>query len=289
MYELNPSSVIARKLSGRFMQIKKKDDSLTSFELGAENATLIQSENFIESKYHMNLDFTSQNSESNAVIDATRCGICFINFDKSSLVPKTNNSCRSLTDCVNKEENISQEDIVEILCGHEFCKSCCEQYLTIKIEEGNVIDIVCPQVDCFAIIPPETVAGLVSPEVAKKYLQFDLKAFVDSNPTIKWCPSPGCGMAVKNPRLVAQSTSNELLAIDYSQSVDCGVGHYFCWDCLQEGHEPATCQNWKDWYGANFIFLNWFPKINRVATFVDFLKFLSTKFTHLQLQLEFYE
>lgn len=20
------------------------------------------------------------------------------------------------------------------------------------------------------------------------------------------------------------------------------------WDCLQEGHEPASCENWKDWF-----------------------------------------
>ena len=22
----------------------------------------------------------------------------------------------------------------------------------------------------------------------------------------------------------------------------------FSWDCLQEGHEPASCENWKDWF-----------------------------------------
>ncbi len=35
---------------------------------------------------------------------------------------------------------------------------------------------------------------------------------------------------------------------DFSRSVDCGNGHYYCWECLQEGHEPASCQNWKDWF-----------------------------------------
>jgi hypothetical protein len=23
---------------------------------------------------------------------------------------------------------------------------------------------------------------------------------------------------------------------------------FFSWDCLQEGHEPASCENWKDWF-----------------------------------------
>jgi hypothetical protein len=25
-------------------------------------------------------------------------------------------------------------------------------------------------------------------------------------------------------------------------------GFLFSWDCLQEGHEPASCENWKDWF-----------------------------------------
>lgn len=23
---------------------------------------------------------------------------------------------------------------------------------------------------------------------------------------------------------------------------------FYSWDCLQEGHEPASCENWKDWF-----------------------------------------
>lgn len=45
----------------------------------------------------------------------------------------------------------------------------------MKIEEGNVGDIVCPQVDCFAIIPHDVVESLVNKETAQKYLHFDLK------------------------------------------------------------------------------------------------------------------
>lgn len=84
-------------------------------------------------------------------------------------------------------------------------------------------------------------------------INFGLKAFVDSNPEIKWCPYPECGMAVRNPRLNLENENYEQnqsagLIREYSRSVDCGNGHYFCWDCLQEGHQPATCQHWKDWF-----------------------------------------
>lgn len=61
-----------------------------------------------------------------------------------------------------------------------------------------------------------------------------IKAFVDSNPTIKWCPFPGCGMAVRNPNLnTNQNTETDQHGDqnckEFSSTVDCGSGHYFCW------------------------------------------------------------
>ena len=108
----------------------------------------------------------------------------------------------------------------------------------MKIEEGNVSDIVCPQVNCFTIISNETIERLVSKETAKRYLHFDIKAFVDSNPNIKWCPYPGCGNAIKNPKSLENKTNaivlsddqeNQPIVNDIFMSVDCGQGHYSCW------------------------------------------------------------
>ena len=33
-----------------------------------------------------------------------------------------------------------------------------------------------------------------------------------------------------------------------SHAVDCGNGHIFCWECLGDAHEPASCDNWKLWH-----------------------------------------
>ena len=35
---------------------------------------------------------------------------------------------------------------------------------------------------------------------------------------------------------------------EFAMTANCGQGHFFCWDCAREGHEPATCQNWRDWF-----------------------------------------
>lgn len=57
---------------------------------------------------------------------------------------------------------------------------------------------------------------------------------MESNPSMKWCPSPGCARAVKVPKI--EKIDDEILAISFSappptvsHAVDCGNGHYFCW------------------------------------------------------------
>ncbi|CAG2212299.1 ANKIB1 [Mytilus edulis] len=110
----------------------------------------------------------------------------------------------------------------------------------------------------------KVIESVVSRAMARRYLQFDIKVFyqsfkviesvvsramardiyslVESNPNIKWCPFPGCGQAVKMPETYIKLPS------DTSKAVDCGKGHLFCWECLGEAHEPASCENWKKWY-----------------------------------------
>ncbi len=64
--------------------------------------------------------------------------------------------------------------------------------------------------------------------MAKKYLQYDIKSFVDTNPNIRWCPHPGCGQAVQKP---PQEYDIEDISPD-CLFVHCGNDHYFCWYVL---------------------------------------------------------
>ena len=60
--------------------------------------------------------------------------------------------------------------------------------------------------------------------MTQRYLQFDIKAFVESHPTIRWCPYPDCHRAVRI------TTPNDTPG-DAQQptTVHCGNEHYFCW------------------------------------------------------------
>ncbi len=254
--ESNSNVVIARKLSARRFSENKIDhnnnakNKINNIIIDSENIAynnLAYTENQIanqqtsinqENNYIQIDDKQSDNCQNvdlnDSLANSNFCNICFNSYTTFGPSSSSNEKARC--------------ELVKNLCGHKFCRACWKEYLTMKIHEGNVSDIICPEVDCSAIIPPEIVESLVSKETAEKYLQFDLKAFVDSNPSIKWCPFPGCGMAVKSPRVGNETTQESEQHNECFKSVDCGNGHYFCWNCLQEGHEPATCQNWKDWF-----------------------------------------
>ncbi|RUS73894.1 hypothetical protein EGW08_018345 [Elysia chlorotica] len=152
------------------------------------------------------------------------------------------------------------EEPVHMTCSHRFCKHCWEKYLNLKIQEGDAHHITCPAYSCSMLVPVEIIEGIVSRDMALRYLQFDIKAFVDSNPDMKWCPAPGCGQAVKLPDIDglgagkggredgAYGNRYSKIPQDTSRGVDCGMGHYFCWECLEESHEPCSCENWIRWF-----------------------------------------
>ncbi|XP_060104486.1 ankyrin repeat and IBR domain-containing protein 1 isoform X3 [Heteronotia binoei] len=141
------------------------------------------------------------------------------------------------------------EDPVDMPCGHEFCRACWEAFLNMKIQEGEAHNIFCPAYDCFQLVPVEIIESVVSKEMDKRYLQFDIKAFVENNPSIKWCPTPGCERAVRLTRQGSNTTGSEALSFPLlrAPAVDCGKGHLFCWECLGDAHEPCDCETWKNW------------------------------------------
>ncbi|XP_069107789.1 uncharacterized protein [Argopecten irradians] len=141
-----------------------------------------------------------------------------------------------------------EEEPVHMACKHQFCRCCWKEYLNLKIQEGDAHHITCPGFQCGKLVPVEIIENIVSREMARRYLQFDIKAFVDSNPSIKWCPFPGCGRAVRLPELDGNNQTPRQLPADTSRAVDCGNKHYFCWDCGGEAHEPCSCENWTKWY-----------------------------------------
>lgn len=143
----------------------------------------------------------------------------------------------------------SFEKPVDMSCGHDFCRACWEEFLNLKIQEGEAHNIFCPAYDCFQLVPVEVIESVVSIEMDRRYLQFDIKAFVENNSAIHWCPVAGCERAVRlNTQGPGTSSADPLsFPLLRAPAVDCGKGHLFCWECRGEAHEPCDCDVWKLW------------------------------------------
>ncbi|XP_028393114.1 ankyrin repeat and IBR domain-containing protein 1-like [Dendronephthya gigantea] len=151
---------------------------------------------------------------------------------------------------------------VFVPCGHKFCTPCWKSYLSLKIIDGDISNIKCPSFKCTCLVPVDVIESVVPKDVAKKYGRFDIKAFVDANPNLKWCPFPQCDNAVQLPN--HQSREYVVGAGAVSETaplvVDCGNEHYFCWYCMEQSHEPSTCEGWKRWLDAIKEILPKLPK-----------------------------
>ena len=128
----------------------------------------------------------------------------------------------------------------------------------MKISEGKVVQLQCPGFDCNRLVPLDVITEIIPKEVDAKYIKFGIDAFVDASPNLKWCPHPGCGRAVCVPSAEAetedtdgeagaQKGSNPQSSGESPRAVDCGKGHFFCWNCGSEAHDPCNCDLWVQW------------------------------------------
>ncbi|XP_046740282.1 E3 ubiquitin-protein ligase RNF14-like [Diprion similis] len=77
-------------------------------------------------------------------------------------------------------------------CFHVFCKECILTYLEIRIQDGNVKNICCPEEKCLSEATPGQVKDLVSQELFAKYDATLLSVTLDTMTDIVYCPRPHC-------------------------------------------------------------------------------------------------
>jgi len=68
--------------------------------------------------------------------------------------------------CYISEIAVSDDASTE-MCGH--------RYLSGKILDGDAHNITCPGYDCDKLVPVELIETVVSRDMARRYLQFDIK------------------------------------------------------------------------------------------------------------------
>eukprot|EP01060_Flectonema_neradi_P001295 TRINITY_DN1075_c2_g1_i2.p1 TRINITY_DN1075_c2_g1~~TRINITY_DN1075_c2_g1_i2.p1 ORF type:complete len:500 (+),score=58.52 TRINITY_DN1075_c2_g1_i2:35-1534(+) len=139
-------------------------------------------------------------------------------------------------------------------CGHHFCLNCYGQYVAHQVSDEGMSSLLmsCPYSKCQAICDASIIyytlqnATLSSPfdnrneSLLKQYQSYEFRSIVEKNPSMRWCPKGGCENAIF-------MTSGCDDAVDSQMTVTCDCGNRFCFNCLEEGHSPATCEMLKMW------------------------------------------
>lgn len=111
-------------------------------------------------------------------------------------------------------------------CGHVFCNSCWQIHLITKITNGNT-SLQCPEYKCSSVIDDVTVMALV-PNMYSKWQNQRASTLLEIDPLWQWCPGATCRNVIKAERCLAIP-------------VECCCGTVWCFECQQEAHWPATC------------------------------------------------
>lgn len=77
-------------------------------------------------------------------------------------------------------------------CGHVFCKSCVAEYFEVRIKDGSVKNICCPEENCTSEAVPSQVRELVSAELFSRYDSVLLSSLLDTMEDVLYCPRPVC-------------------------------------------------------------------------------------------------
>ncbi|KAG4988502.1 hypothetical protein JHK85_031485 [Glycine max] len=126
-------------------------------------------------------------------------------------------------------ENYPRARIEMASCGHPYCISCWEGYISTSINDGpGCLMLRCPDPTCGAAIGQDMINLLVSDEDKQKYARYLLRSYIEDNKKSKWCPAPGC---------------------EYAVTFDAGsAGNY---DCTEEAHRPVDCGTVAKWILKN--------------------------------------
>ncbi|KAK6640236.1 hypothetical protein RUM44_011922 [Polyplax serrata] len=114
-------------------------------------------------------------------------------------------------------------------CNHVFCINCIRSYFTIKIKEGTVQSIKCPEDQCTSEALPSHIKEIVSEELFAKYDTVLLNTALDTLSDIIYCPRQLCQYPVSwEPHEKMASCPN--------------CQYVFCVTCKMVYHGVEPCQ-----------------------------------------------
>ena len=149
------------------------------------------------------------------------------------------------TICQICNEALQAKDLCSLGCIHLFCRPCILIYIKLKIEEAQVISMMCPNHECDVEINEELIKDLVPSGLYEKYLKFKASEELSKDIFLRFCPAPDCeGFdrgSSKKQRLTCSQCKFE-----------------YCYYCTEKWHDGKKCRMNDDkaldkWANANGV------------------------------------
>ncbi|AET40707.1 E3 ubiquitin-protein ligase HEL1 Ecym_6331 [Eremothecium cymbalariae DBVPG len=120
-------------------------------------------------------------------------------------------------------------------CGHEYCLTCYQHYISDKLNVGNIIKCM----NCELALKNDDIDIIMGEGSSTKLMLSSIKGFIQKHSQYyKWCPFTDCKYVihVKNTMSLTQLNRKYL-----SPYVICDNKHQFCFNCSLEVHAPCDC------------------------------------------------
>ena len=168
-----------------------------------------------------------------------KCGVrarCLY-ADTPNTFKKSNNNKKK--ECKICTCSYDQEEMLAMPCGHQFCLDCWGQNIDFIFQGGpSCVRTTCPEANCREAVTEDEIAA-VRPNLLAQYENYQLRSFVETNGSTRWCPFPGCTKVAMETGVAGE---------DFSRIAQCNkCTTRFCLRCGEEPHSPASCEELVKW------------------------------------------
>ena len=140
-------------------------------------------------------------------------------------------------ECEICQEEQDEEQLIENpTCGHRVCKSCMTNVCKIGVQSLSFVNARCP-CGCGEPLTEEIISRCLSDTEMAKNRLWVVRTYMESSKHMRECHKDGCETFIEYHN-------------DYStQPILCvKCGSLWCWQCGQECHTPAACQQAEKWF-----------------------------------------